>query len=330
MRLTRLVAGSVLLVVSLASCQWLDETLYLPDSFGGIYGPQCLAYSAANNTIYVGGPYSDCVIAIDGASNQKVARIPTCLNVSALCCNSQDDKVYCASYIRNQVTVIDGATNRVVAAVPAGDQPRALCYNPTDNKLYCANGYYCNDKTVTAIDCGTQTPVATITLPVSPSALAYDSVADRLYCLSSSDYYAAVVDCQRDTMATLVRVGNQPVAAVHATQFRRMYVANEYGSSLSVIRDTARSGIEGSCKPQATRNKPVPTVVRGVLFLGDCPRTGTVPKTVLLDISGRKVLDLHAGANNVSRPAPGVYFVREQSQAASPRPQAIRKTLVTR
>jgi hypothetical protein len=30
----------------------------------------------------------------------------------------------------------------------------------------------------------------------------------------------------------------------------------------------------------------------------------------LLDISGRKVLDLHAGANDVSRLAPGVYLVR--------------------
>jgi hypothetical protein len=29
----------------------------------------------------------------------------------------------------------------------------------------------------------------------------------------------------------------------------------------------------------------------------------------LLDISGRKVLDLRPGANNVGRLAPGVYFV---------------------
>jgi hypothetical protein len=51
------------------------------------------------------------------------------------------------------------------------------------------------------------------------------------------------------------------------------------------------------------------TIIRGVLFLdGDCPRTGTVPKTILLDISGRKVADLKPGANDISRLAPGVYF----------------------
>jgi hypothetical protein len=67
-------------------------------------------------------------------------------------------------------------------------------------------------------------------------------------------------------------------------------------------------------------------MVRGVLFLGDCPRTGTVPKAALLDISGRKVLDLMPGPNDVRALSPGVYFVREaQAQA-----QAIRKIVVTR
>ncbi|GEM_PF-2295316 len=78
-------------------------------------------------------------------------------------------------------------------------------------------------------------------------------------------------------------------------------------------------------KPQAASLKPQATVVRGVLLLdGDCPRTGTVPKAVLLDISGRKVLDLRVGANDVSRLARGVYFMRE-AQA-----QAIRKIIVAR
>jgi len=51
----------------------------------------------------------------------------------------------------------------------------------------------------------------------------------------------------------------------------------------------------------------------------------------LLDISGRKVLDLQPGPNDVSRLAPGVYFVRERS-AAGGRPSAVsvRKVVVTR
>jgi len=43
----------------------------------------------------------------------------------------------------------------------------------------------------------------------------------------------------------------------------------------------------------------------------------------LLDAAGRKVMELHAGANDTRAPAPGVYFVREE-------PQAVRKVLMVR
>jgi hypothetical protein len=45
----------------------------------------------------------------------------------------------------------------------------------------------------------------------------------------------------------------------------------------------------------------------------------------LLNVTGRKVLDLKSGANDVRALAPGVYFVREaQAQA-----QAVRKIVLT-
>ena len=70
----------------------------------------------------------------------------------------------------------------------------------------------------------------------------------------------------------------------------------------------------GNTKPQAASLKPGATVIRGLLLLNsDCPRTGTVHKTVLLNVSGRNVLDLSPGTNDVSRLAPGVYFVRQAS-----------------
>jgi hypothetical protein len=67
------------------------------------------------------------------------------------------------------------------------------------------------------------------------------------------------------------------------------------------------------------------TVVRGVLFLpkSESPSSST---SFLMDISGRKVMDLQPGANDVRALAQGVYFVREaQAQA-----QAVRKVVVTR
>jgi hypothetical protein len=76
-------------------------------------------------------------------------------------------------------------------------------------------------------------------------------------------------------------------------------------------------GVAESRPPTAYSSQPLPTIVRGVLELprksGTVPAgLGTVPIFALLDISGRKVLDLHPGPNDVSRLASGVYFVSER------------------
>jgi len=71
------------------------------------------------------------------------------------------------------------------------------------------------------------------------------------------------------------------------------------------------------------------TVVCGMLFLEAYGTRHTAYGAELLDISGRKALDLHTGANDVSRLSPGVYFVRERSAVGGER-SAIRKVVVTR
>ena len=70
------------------------------------------------------------------------------------------------------------------------------------------------------------------------------------------------------------------------------------------------------------------TVIRGVLRAGHDRNPpgdfGPCPKRVLLDASGRKVMCLRSGTNDVSHLAAGVYFLR-QAQA-----QAVQKVVVTR
>jgi hypothetical protein len=105
-----------------------------------------------------------------------------------------------------------------------------------------------------------------------------------------------------------------------------VYVANCRGSSISVLRDSG-GGIEESFKPQASSLRPAATIVRGVLFLPEA--ASHKPQAAsLLDISGRKVLELQPGPNDVRAVVPGVYFVREaQAQAQT---QAVRKVVITR
>jgi len=69
-------------------------------------------------------------------------------------------------------------------------------------------------------------------------------------------------------------------------------------------------GVEERRQPTAYSSRPIATIVRGVLFLPPASGVGRGASSVLLDISGRAVLDLRPGANDVRRLSPGVYFVR--------------------
>ena len=86
----------------------------------------------------------------------------------------------------------------------------------------------------------------------------------------------------------------------------------DYYGSVFLRRNITPAGLEERYEPQASNPTPHATLVRGVLLLGDCPRTGTVPRAVLLDASGRSVLELQPGANDVRGLTPGIYFVRSE------------------
>jgi hypothetical protein len=97
--------------------------------------------------------------------------------------------------------------------------------------------------------------------------------------------------------------------------------------ALAIVLGTHPVGVE-SPRPQAASFKPTPTVVRGVLFL---PQSASSSPSAsrLLDISGRKVMGLQPGANDVRALVPGVYFVRERSAVSGGR-LAVTRVVVPR
>jgi hypothetical protein len=72
------------------------------------------------------------------------------------------------------------------------------------------------------------------------------------------------------------------------------------------------------------------TVVRGVLWLGAYGTRHAAYGAELLDIAGRRVLDLKPGANDVSRLSPGVYFVRRPETGDRRPSQALQKVVLAR
>lgn len=106
--------------LSAAHSQWLEQTIFLPDAVGKWAWRWCLVYDSTNNTIYVGAAAGDCVSAINGATNQRIAQVPSASDAQALCYNPTDNKVHSANHYIGNVTVIDGAADSITTTVPAG------------------------------------------------------------------------------------------------------------------------------------------------------------------------------------------------------------------
>jgi hypothetical protein len=88
---------------------------------------------------------------------------------------------------------------------------------------------------------------------------------------------------------------------------------------------TSRPGVLEHPTGVAAASRP-PTITRGVLFL---PTSLLSPPSSLYALDGRRALELHAGANDVSALSPGVYFLRRTSGVMHGAPR-VSKVIVTK
>jgi DNA-binding beta-propeller fold protein YncE len=103
----------------------------------------------------------------------------------------------------------------------------------------------------------------------------------------------------------------------------RIYVGPGSNGRLVVFRDSVVVGVEERTEPTYSPVLLQTVVSRTVPF-------HTTARADLFDASGRRTAVLRSGPNDISHLAPGVYFVREEPQAANLKPQAVRKIVVTR
>ena len=157
------------------------------------------------------------------------------------------------------------------------------------------------------------------------SALAIDSMDRPLVAYS---FGSALMFCYRDSRGWhFFDVGASGVTSldIQAGPEGQPLIAYATGDGVFLARGVDVTGVGGDT-PSTERQAPnTATIVRGVLNLQSAI-CNLQSEVVLLDITGRPVLALHPGENDVSRLAPGVYFMCEaQAQA-----QAVRKVVIAR
>ncbi|MEO0081731.1 MAG: hypothetical protein ABIL25_05475 [candidate division WOR-3 bacterium] len=102
-----------------------------------------------------------------------------------------------------------------------------------------------------------------------------------------------------------------------AVYHNRLWVLGGYnGSALGDVWYSHGLGLEEKAS-LGVETMGMMTIVRDVLFRPEVPGAGPRAPGALLDASGRNVLHLKPGTNDVSRLAPGIYFIRAAGYGAS-------------
>ena len=218
------VVGLVLLAAGTSQGQWLEKTIYLPDEFGGLIWPHCVAFDTLRNKAYFGGGYSSLrddssftsegswVVVVDAATLKRTGHIRVPGKVARMGLNPVTEKLYCALYDSNAVCVIDCKTDSVVATINLPHWPDSLCVNPDENKVYCALNL---DAAI--IDGATDTVLTIVPVPDGVASMYYASVNSTVYCYSSDwDGRVTLIDGHGDSVRAVVELGSPPDGAYGA------------------------------------------------------------------------------------------------------------------
>jgi len=252
------------------------------------------------------------VVAIDCVSDSMIANVADTLRSidDAICC-PEDRKIY-----TSDGQVIDMDDPRYVDSIPfhAG----RFCYVPGLHKLFgCGNRLGPppppGDCIVRVLDTRTDSVTTAFFGPRMVSGMCLGPTGDYIYCAVYADTMMFVIDVRGDSVLSMFPV---PIAAAARdplavnTLTHRVYEA-EYDylmpvGRIPVVHDSIRADIGESPKPQTVGYMPRATVVHGMLFVSN----GGSSMSCLLDAIGRRVMQLRPGPNDVSRLAPGIFFVR--------------------
>jgi hypothetical protein len=171
--------------------------------------------------------------------------------------------------------------------------------------------------------------VISVADPAHPVEVGYWNATHAVHGVAVSGRYAYIADRDRGLRVmsiadpahpTEVGYYDTPGLAFGVTLAGGLVFVGDYTAGLKVFQFYG-GGVEETPNAEVRAAKCAPSIARGVLFLPEA--SSRKPQAASLhDISGRKVLDLRPGANDVGRLGAGVYFVRELS-AVSCRPSAV-------
>jgi hypothetical protein len=149
-----------------------------------------------------------------------------------------------------------------------------------------------------------------------------DHTGNYIYCTGYEVNVLLIIDTRADSVLTMFDLPSSTFGPPLLNRTTNRVYPSGSGNPIPVVRDSMLIGLE-ELKSETRSTRICPTLVSRSVPLHST-RTAE-----LYDASGRKAAALRPGPNDISRLAPGVYFVRSEPSAASHQPSAVTKVVVT-
>jgi len=273
---------------------------------------------------------------IDCRTDSVVADTALDGNVYSVAHTGDGKKAYILRF--GHLAVLDASTLSLLTTVDwpysCGSSVMSVVVSDSTHKLYWfePDRFVTDQDSILVIDTRSDAVVARMSAGFRQEFACLDRSGRFLFTASYWDSTVHVYDTQSDSLAAVYSHLPGPLVVTPNPEQGCIYL---WCSDVILVYPDAPPGVEETPNGEVRATKDGPTVVRGVLVLDELGTRSELPgrnsvmsRAVLLDASGRKVLDLHPGANDVRALAPGVYFVREAQAQAQAR--AVRKVIKLR
>lgn len=219
--------------------------------------------------------------------------------------------------------VVDAKNLRIIKsfpfyAYPEGVGASPLAVNTRNCKVYIPGWDSNYNNVLCVIDCSTDSVLKWFRLPTIggiEGGVWWVPWSNRVYASTIMERFL-VVDCATDSIIipNLILPGQQwaPWDIEIDPIRQRIFVIGADTTAVYVLRDVV-PGVDEHKRakfntPHSTLNA---TIIHNVLVL-EGREKGAGSSLCLLDVTGRKVLDLKPGENNVRALVPGVYFIKNR------------------
>jgi DNA-binding beta-propeller fold protein YncE len=284
--------------VSVVDCSGDTELVRVP------VGRACrrLEYSPLSRKVYAACHDGRCIDVINCATDSVVVSVATSGNPWTVVCDLADNLVYPGTSWG--APVICGWGDTVVAELSDPFYIKGIAWEPRSNTVYMARNF---SSDVLVIDGAQRQVRRTLSTDDYPADMVCLDSSGRAYvCHNRSGRVTGrVTVIDGDSLVTAMDVRPSPVDVVADNAGRRACVLSWESSCITLINDSP-VGVGETERSTLRTRKPGTTHVRNVLFL---PVSPLPLRSSLFDLSGRPVMSLVPGPNDVRHLPAGVYFV---------------------